>query len=217
MNIPHLHLSNRNILIDKNNNPKITDYGFNKTKNLAEIFLNYRNKNSYSSPEILQLNSNLGQGLRNSLIKSYNIEINKKFKTSENNSCMNNNEFNDQIKENKESFISNADLCYSLRFDDDLKDKKSTNYICKNIDSLLYKSDIYSLGLIFWEIFSEIKPFDISLKEVYNLVVEQALRPSFDESIPEVIAKIISKCWCKDPYSRYDIDKVIEELRSIVF
>lgn len=53
-NIVHGHLSSKNIFINDNLEPLICDYGFLNIKKIANVFLKYKNKNSYSSPEILK-------------------------------------------------------------------------------------------------------------------------------------------------------------------
>lgn len=53
-NIVHSHLSSKNILITNNMEPMIIDYGFLNLKKIANVFLKYKNKNAYSSPEILK-------------------------------------------------------------------------------------------------------------------------------------------------------------------
>ena len=87
-----------------------------------------------------------------------------------------------------------------------------------DINKALFKADIYSLGLIIWEIFSEIQPFNVSLKDVYKFVVEENLRPEIViEKIPPSVSGIIKKCWNKDINSRISLDDLIEELNRISF
>lgn len=59
--IYHCHLSSNNILLEDDMNPLIADYGFDNLKNNASIFNKYTNKNSYSSPEILEDSKSIGQ------------------------------------------------------------------------------------------------------------------------------------------------------------
>lgn len=46
-------------------NPKIADYGLNNLKDISSVFFKYKNKNSYSSPEILRENKSIGNNINN--------------------------------------------------------------------------------------------------------------------------------------------------------
>lgn len=187
--IGHLHLSSNNIIVDSNLNARITDFGFGKLKELASVFNKYKNKNSYSSPEILKLNSVISN--------SYKILL-EKAKNS---------------KEDKENY--SVDDVESV-FNSIIDGKTNKNSGCDDVIKYLYKADIYSYGLIIWEIFTEIKPFNISLKELYKFVVEENMRPELSlESIPLEIRNIIKKCWNKDINSRILIEEVLTEFDKI--
>ncbi|RIB26729.1 kinase-like domain-containing protein, partial [Gigaspora rosea] len=65
------------------------------------------------------------------------------------------------------------------------------------------KSDIYSLGMIIWEVMSGYKPFygrehDVTL----ILDILDGLRPNFIEGIPKEINDLMKKCWENDPLKR---------------
>lgn len=246
--IPHLHLSSKNILLDKKLNPKITDYGFSNLKEMASIFISYKNKNSYSSPEILQLNKGVGtyylKSVEKSLLINYNLfdkndnNINLKdmiILTSLQESQVGKISINSENKKDtkdvkednyeinsKDSFISCKEIYENVN-KNHKSNKKTGNKlkilleIEEELYSILFSADIYSLGVIFWEIFNEKTPFNTSLKEVYKYVVEDKLRPMIDINMtPELVGELIKKCWMSEYSDRITINEVLEEISKII-
>ena len=223
-NIPHLHLSNKNILIDKSLNPKVTDFGFKKLKELASIFLKYKNKNSYSSPEILKINSST----TNSLIALIEKSIHQKYLDYINSDIPNGKSSSsphstpDRMKLEKSNSLTIKELPFAVPMKDEgFFNRRSINKkdFLENFDTnkIIFSCDIYSLGLIIWEIFTEVRPFSVSLKEIYKYVIEQNLRPEIiSEQTPPQIAAIIRKCWNNDFNIRPTIDQLVEALRKVV-
>ncbi|GES87929.1 kinase-like domain-containing protein [Rhizophagus clarus] len=87
-----------------------------------------------------------------------------------------------------------------------------------NFQSNLFKvSDIYSIGIIFWEISSGRPPFcnesyDIDLaKEIVH-----GLRENPILNTPEDYIKIYTGCWNNDPDNRPTIEQVIMRLNTII-
>lgn len=93
--------------------------------------------------------------------------------------------------------------------------------------------DVYSFGLIMWEVLHEMVPFDGKLKDCTELVIKQNLRPAIavdDQSDSEAavaqskqrevcsppLANLISRCWASEPSERPTLDTVIEELTKEV-
>jgi len=85
------------------------------------------------------------------------------------------------------------------------------------------KSDIYSVGIIIWEIVFRIitkthqNPFDEFTYIKYPIqIVHQAalknLRPTLPENVPEPIANIIKQCWQDSPENRPNCPQLIEKL-----
>src|SRR5437764_4979170 len=70
------------------------------------------------------------------------------------------------------------------------------------------KSDIYSLGVLFWEIssgkppFSEIPPYNI------NLNIVNGIRETPIENTPFKYQQLYETCWKEEPNRRPDIDMV---------
>jgi DNA-binding response OmpR family regulator len=80
------------------------------------------------------------------------------------------------------------------------------------------RSDIFSLGVIAYELFTGIKPFQgDSIGELINVIkVENPIEPiKIDPSIPEYIQDILAKMLTKDPEDRFsDTEKIIDALNQ---
>ena len=71
-------------------------------------------------------------------------------------------------------------------------------------------ADIYSLGMILWEIFTEKSPFhNIAPTNLHKLIVQETLRPPEPENCPIVIWKVIIACWNTIPSKRPPISTIL--------
>ncbi len=81
------------------------------------------------------------------------------------------------------------------------------------------RSDIYSLGIIFYEMFTGEVPFtgESSLQVMFQHVQQQPKDPRLlNRELPEYLATIILKCLEKDPALRYQNAKqLLEDLESV--
>lgn len=76
--------------------------------------------------------------------------------------------------------------------------------------------DVYSYGVILWEIFTEKEPFlGISLKKLGNLVGKEKSRPKIPENIPEEIANIIRVCWQHDEDKRPEFSALVKNMENL--
>ena len=125
-------------------NPKIVDYGLNSLKENASIFLKYKNKNSYSSPEVLQGNKNIGEDINSS-------------------------------------------------------------------------SDVYSYGILLWEIYTSTIPFDVGIKKIMELVGQDNLRPEITEGFNKELSYLIRECWDINPNTRPSFKSIITILNNIIY
>lgn len=99
--------------------------------------------------------------------------------------------------------------------------------------------DVYSFGLIVWQVLHECVPFDGKIKECSKLVLDQDCRPKILQMEDEVespeplevrsdkseqpkgcctgpIADLIRRCWVSDPAKRPGFDQIVEELTKEV-
>lgn len=80
-----------------------------------------------------------------------------------------------------------------------------------------HKGDVYSFGMILWEILSMQKPFaGMNRDEFYDLVVRGGHRPDIGKRIPEEVAKLIRSCWDTDPSRRPNFQDISNSLRSFL-
>ncbi|CAB4388491.1 unnamed protein product [Rhizophagus irregularis] len=103
---------------------------------------------------------------------------------------------------------------YLLVMDEQRKNKNSTQ-----IFSLNEKSDIYSVGVLFWEISSGQPPF-YTEDEKYDvdlaIEISQGLREEPISNTPEDYIKIYTECWNGEPDNRPTINQVVERLKEII-
>jgi len=73
---------------------------------------------------------------------------------------------------------------------------------------LLHKIDVYSYGLILWEICTHQRVFmdfgEDEFERFYQAICERDVRPPITDDVPPVLEPIIKFCWSKDPTNRPD-------------
>lgn len=78
------------------------------------------------------------------------------------------------------------------------------------------KADIYSFGIILWELASREPPYkQLSGIQVSIEVVEKKLRPPVSPDWPKPFSNLMERCWGEDPSSRPTFKEILGELRSI--
>ncbi|GBC05096.1 hypothetical protein RclHR1_06020011 [Rhizophagus clarus] len=111
----------------------------------------------------------------------------------------------------KDSKRDNTEVWGVIPYVDPKMFDRETKYILNE------KSDIYSLGIIFWEITSRSLPFNYVKKDRITLILE-ILKGKREEPISGTNAKFMGLyqiCWEYEPDKRPDIHKVKSELSSI--
>jgi len=74
------------------------------------------------------------------------------------------------------------------------------------MDGLLTRaSDIYSLGLIFWEVLAGGQHVfqDTPALQVFALVTQKRWRPHVPPNCPPPLTELMQRCWAESPQDRY--------------
>ena len=81
------------------------------------------------------------------------------------------------------------------------------------------KSDIYSLGILFWEIFmKDTVPYKGVEENVFLLgeVNQNKRRPEFTDDFDNEIKTLIENCWSQEPDKRPKIETIIDRLKDFL-
>ncbi|XP_076657462.1 mitogen-activated protein kinase kinase kinase 7 [Halictus rubicundus] len=79
------------------------------------------------------------------------------------------------------------------------------------------KCDVFSWGVILWEILSRKKPFDQIGGSAYRIMwaVHMGQRPPLIEGCPKPIEDLMIRCWHKSPEERPSMDVVVEIMTKL--
>ena len=86
--------------------------------------------------------------------------------------------------------------------------------IPENINDNLKKIDIYSYGMILWEIITNTVPFDVKLADIKKYVLEEKVRPEVPVNINKTLSSIIRNCWDSELSKRPSELDIIEYLNT---
>src|SRR5688572_6812783 len=88
---------------------------------------------------------------------------------------------------------------------------------CYKIDNYVRnkKTDIYSLGVLLWEITSGYPPFSTIPSYALSFKIANGLREQPIINTPAAYKKLYQKCWSDDPNLRPNIDDVFDILEKI--
>ncbi|BDA45748.1 probable mitogen-activated protein kinase kinase kinase 11 at C-terminar half [Coccomyxa sp. Obi] len=80
---------------------------------------------------------------------------------------------------------------------------------------LMRSADIYSFGMLMWELSSGQVPFDrMTVGQIFFAVVQENVRPPVPETgWPPSYVKLMRRCWDRDPKQRPEISDVLKSLK----
>lgn len=87
-----------------------------------------------------------------------------------------------------------------------------------NEDEFTEKSDIYSYGIILWELYTKEHPFaEYNYNFMFELedMIKSGKRPSIPADMPEPYSSLIQACWCGDPCDRPSFMEIVKRIVSI--
>ncbi|GJR45981.1 PAC motif-containing protein [Tanacetum coccineum] len=78
------------------------------------------------------------------------------------------------------------------------------------------KSDVYSYGVVLWEIMTEKIPWDdLNPMQVVGAVGFMNRRLDIPEDMDPLLASLIESCWCSEPQSRPTFQEIIYKLKEL--
>lgn len=86
--------------------------------------------------------------------------------------------------------------------------------IPENVNDNMKKIDIYSFGMILWEIITNTVPFDVKLTEIKKYVLEEKVRPEVPTNIHKSLSSLIRSCWDSELEKRPNDKDIIEYLKE---
>lgn len=77
-------------------------------------------------------------------------------------------------------------------------------------------ADVYSFGILMWEMITREKPFETKSQiEAAGAVALEGKRPPLPEETPTIVRTMIEKCWAEEPSERMKLDRIIEYIDEL--
>ncbi|CAG8671924.1 2778_t:CDS:2 [Cetraspora pellucida] len=122
------------------------------------------------------------------------------------------------IRENTENILIHKErmmISYSISIDN-----MHVTYVAPEVlltKTYTHKADIYSLGIILYEITTGLSPY-YNIPDDVDLTsnICNGIRPELPNSTPKLISQIISHCWDAKPSRRPNIEKLLTHLHLVI-
>ncbi|KAJ9140334.1 hypothetical protein P3X46_030993 [Hevea brasiliensis] len=75
------------------------------------------------------------------------------------------------------------------------------------------KVDVYSFGIVLWELLTALTPFDsMTPEQAAFAVCQKNARPPLPPACPVAFSHLINRCWSSNPYKRPHFDEIVSIL-----
>lgn len=80
------------------------------------------------------------------------------------------------------------------------------------------KCDVFSWGIILWEVITRRKPFDEIGGPAFRIMwaVHNGTRPPLIKNLPKPIESLMTRCWSKDPSQRPSMEEIVKIMTHLM-
>ncbi|KAL0967325.1 hypothetical protein UPYG_G00250790 [Umbra pygmaea] len=80
------------------------------------------------------------------------------------------------------------------------------------------KCDVFSWGIILWEVITRRKPFDEIGGPAFRIMwaVHNGTRPPLIQNLPKPIESLMTRCWSKDPSQRPSMEEIVKIMTHLM-
>ncbi|KAG1964343.1 mitogen-activated protein kinase kinase kinase [Pimephales promelas] len=80
------------------------------------------------------------------------------------------------------------------------------------------KCDVFSWGIILWEVITRRKPFDEIGGPAFRIMwaVHRGTRPPLIKNLPKPIESLMNRCWSKDPSQRPSMEEIVKIMSHLM-